>query len=186
MVDALMDGFHVRAGDVLQGQWTLAEFSSPVALGAVFIRNFTLKRVTADSKGRPQFYLVAEDLFYSSIENWTVPIWEFKKVGNIRREDAESYAKSMVDKLKAYTMVEWDRGYPVGMKRNIAMIAARAEFNLSKKDLIEFMSRREMKHSAHLEKMKIEGLLNLPESAFKGGDAKGLRWQIQKRWRMRG
>ena len=181
-----MDGFHVRTGDVLKGQMTLAEFSSPVSFGAVFIRNLTLKRVTADPKGRPRFYLIAEDVFYSSIEGWTVPIWDFRKIGAIRKEDTETYRELIFDRLHAYTMIPWDDGYTAKMKKNIITIASREEFKLSKKELAEFMSHIGMASSVYLEDRKIENLLTLPESAFNGGDAKGLQRQIQKRWGMKG
>jgi hypothetical protein len=178
-----MDNLHVRVGDVLRGQWTLAEFSSPVSYGALFIRNFTIEKIDADSKGRVRFHLMAENLFYTSIEGWTVPIWDFREVDRIRKEDAGEYREQIVQKTYDLTMVMWENGYSEAMKKDITTIASRKHFILSKKNLVMFMSRHDKNASAYLEEKKIETMLNLPETAFKGGDAKGLQQQIQKRWK---
>lgn len=176
-----MDKLYIHKGDVLKGQWTLAELSSPVACGAIFIRNFTVKQIGTDPRDRVQFHLIAEDLFYSSIEGWTVPVWDFKKVKTTKKEYTEAYKDLISKRIHAYTMISWDM-YANSMKKSILKIASRNEFKLNKNNLMAFMSKSGMKHSAYLEDMKIENLLNLPESAFKGGNARGLQRQIQKRW----
>jgi len=183
---AFMGDIHVRVGDMLKGQWTLAELSSPVSYGALFIRNFTIERISADSKGRIRFHLTAEDLFYTSMEGWTVPIWDFKEVERISKEDTKLYRNLIYQRTYAFTMVPWEDGYTEAMKKEIIRIASRRHFKLSRKDLVLFMSRRDKNASVYLEDKRIENMLGMPEEAFKGGDAKGLQQQIRNRWRSKG
>jgi len=180
-----MGDIHVRVGDVLKGQWTLVEFSSPAAYGALFIRNFTIEKIGADPKGRVQFHLIAEDLFFTSIEGWTVPIWDFSEVALVRKEDTETYRELIHERIHAFTMVPWGE-YTETTKKEFIRVASRGQFKLSKKDLKLFMSRRDNNASVYLEDQKIENMLSMPEDAFRGGDAKGLQQQIQKRWKSKG
>ncbi|VVB73138.1 Uncharacterised protein [uncultured archaeon] len=180
-----MDNIRVRVGDVLKGQWTLAELSSPVAYGAVLIKSFTIAKIDADPKGRLRFHLTAEDLFYSSIEGWTVPVWDSKERAPTPKEDAELRREQIHRRMYDLTMVMWD-SYPDAMKKDIVRVASRKTFILGKKDLVTFMSRRDSRGCVFLEERKIENMLNLPEAAFRGGDAKGLRQQIRDRWKSKG
>lgn len=170
-----------RIGEPLSGRKVIAELAGYVTFGVLHIDTFIVEK--AEKNGNdPHLYMKAADLIFTSIEGWSVKLWDSKGADRHLR-GKEAYDK-LFERVHACMFCPKDEQHiPKTFVRTLKKIVHHKPFKFKISEVAAFITKGKSRCIEELEEHRMEDLIRVTEHAFGRANARHMLKGIRRKGR---